>query len=197
MLTLALIDYFGTWWNDLDLAKQVFYGLALIASFIALILAVLAIIGMEHHDAVDAVGSTGLDDGGGGIFSLKPLTGFFLGFGWAGGIALSRGFTIPVAILIALVCGGAIMAVIVLMFRTILGLRSDGTMRIADAVGAVGSVYVTLPAGKAGGGQVVVSFRNRQETLAALNTADRSIPSGEKIRVVGVVDSRTVLVEPL
>jgi hypothetical protein len=72
MLTLALIDYFGTWWNDLDLAKQVFYGLALIASFIALILAVLAIIGMEHHDAVDAVGSTGLDHGGAGFFSIKP-----------------------------------------------------------------------------------------------------------------------------
>ena len=35
------------------------------------------------------------------------------------------------------------------------------------------------------------------ETLAALNAALRAIPSGEKVKVVGVVDTNTVLVEPL
>ena len=74
------------------------------------------------------------------------------------------------------------MAVIVLMFRTILAMRSDGTVRIADTVGAVGTVYISLPPAKAAGGQVVVNFKGRQETYAALSTAERPLPSGDKVK---------------
>jgi hypothetical protein len=84
----------------------------------------------------------------------------------------------------------------VLMFRAILSMRSDGTARIADTVGSVGTVYITLPPKKSSGGQVTVSFRGRQETYAAIQAGERPIPSGEKVRVVSTVDSRTVLVEP-
>ena len=66
--------------------------------------------------------------------------------------------------------------------------------RLADSIGAVGTVYITLPASKASGGQVTVNFRNRQETFAALNTANRPVPSGEKIKILAVVDGATVLV---
>jgi membrane protein implicated in regulation of membrane protease activity len=157
---------------------------------------------MDHHDSVDAIGAadaSGAHDGdsGGGIFSIKPLTGFFLGFGWAGGFALDAGFSFVAAIACALGAGGAIMAVIVLMFRTILAMRSDGTVRIADTVGAVGTVYISLPPARAAGGQVVVNFKGRQETFAALCAAERPVPSGDKVKVVAVVDSRTLLVEPL
>lgn len=194
MTTLALIDQIGGWWKELDLAKQLFYGIGIIAGLTGIIMAVLGMIGMDHQEGVDAVDA---DADGGGIFSIKPLTGFFLGFGWAGGIALSHGFSFPVALMLALGAGGGLMAVIVLMIRAILGLRSDGTMRIADTVGAVGTVYITLPANKTGGGQVVVNFRGRQETFAALNTSDRALASGEKVRVTACVDTSTVLVEPL
>jgi hypothetical protein len=53
-----------------------------------------------------------------------------------------------------------------------------------------------LPSRQAGG-QVTVHFRGRQETFQALNTSSRTIPSGERVRVVEVLDSQTVLVEPL
>jgi len=197
MIILALIDQVGGWWTELGLAKQIFYGIGLVAGAFSLILAVLSIIGIEHHDAVDAIGGADLGHGGGGIFSIKPLTGFFLGFGWGGGMALDAGFALFAALLIALVAGGIIMAIIVFMFRTIIAMKSDGTMRIADAVGAVGTVYITLPPDKAAGGQVTVTFSGRQETFAALNSSPRPLPSGEKIRVTAVVDGRTLLVEPL
>lgn len=197
MITLALIDQVGGWWTELGLAKQIFYGIGLCAGLVSLVLALLSFIGIEHHDAVDAIGTADLGHGGGGIFSVKPLTGFFLGFGWAGGMTLDYGASLPVAILIALVAGGVIMAVIVVMFRLIISMRSDGTMRIADAAGAIGTVYITLPPDKAAGGQVTVSFKGRQETFAALNQTARPLASGEKIRVVSVIDARTVLVEPL
>jgi hypothetical protein len=195
MTTLALLNQATQWWDALDLAPQVFYGIGIVAGVVAMVLAIMAMIGLEHDDAVDTLAHAG--DGDSGIFSTKPLTGFFLGFGWAGGIALDNGAGLFLATAAGLVCGGVLMGIIVAMFRLIQGLRSDGTVRIADALNATGTVYVTLPPSKAAGGQVVVSFGGRQETLSALNTADRAIPSGERVKVVQIVDSRTVIVEPL
>jgi len=197
MTTLALLNQVSQWWDELNLARQVFYGIGVIAGFMAVILAILAVIGMEHHDAVDAIGAADSGDGGGGIFSVKPLTGFFLGFGWGGGLALDGGLGMIAATIVAVLSGGPLMAIIVVMFRAIHGMRSDGTVRIEDALNATGTVYITLPASKAPGGQVVVSFRGRQETFSALNTADRAISSGERVKVIQIIDPRTVLVEPL
>lgn len=196
MTTLAFIDQIGGWWNELTLAKQLFYGIGLLAGLMTLLLAVMAMIGMEHDDAVDAI--SGADaGGGGGIFSIKPLTGFFLGFGWAGGIAMDNGLSLLAALAIACLAGASLMAVVVLMFRAIHSMKSDGTMQVQKAVGAVGTVYITVPANKAAGGQVVVNFSGRQETFAALSGAVQPIASGEKVRVVSLVDNRTLLVEAL
>lgn len=197
MQTIGFIHQVGAWWEGLDLARQIFYGLGLLAGLVAVSMTALSLIGIEFHDAADALDGADVDHGGGGIFSVKPLTGFFLGFGWSGGMALDAGLSLLTALLVALATGGLIMAVVVAMFRAIYALRSDGTRQIGEAVGAVGTVYVTVQPRKAGGGQAVVNFSGRQETLAALSAADRPIASGEKIRVVGVLDSRTVLVEPL
>ena len=197
MHSLALIDLFTNWWESLNSARQLFYGIGLVAGLFALILAVLAIIGMEQHEVLDAAGSTDFDHGGGGIFSVKPLTGFFLGFGWAGGIALDSGLSLGAAIGIAILAGGSLMAIILLMFRTIYSMRSDGTMRINDALGAIGTIYITVPPRKSAGGQVIVNFKGRQETLAALSAAEQPIPSGDKVKVVSIIDGRTVLVESL
>lgn len=196
-MAFAFIDQIGGWWESLNLAKQLFYGIGLVAGLASLVLAVLTLIGLDHADAGDALEAAGAGHGGGGIFSTKPLTGFFLGFGWAGGIALDNGFSLAAAIGIGVGAGGALMAVIVGLIQAIYGLRSDGTVQVQRAVGAVGTVYVTVPARKATGGQVVVAFGGRQETLAALGAGEAPIASGEKVKVVALVDSRTVLVEPL
>jgi len=196
-MTFAFLTHVTAWWDQLDLARQVFYGIGVFAGFVAVVLALLAMLGMEHHDAVDAISAADVDHGGGGIFSIKPLTGFFIGFGWAGGIALDGGLGLLASLGVALFCGCVLMAIIVMMFRGIYAMRSDGTMRIEDALNAMGTVYIALPPSKAAGGQVVVSFHGRQETLAALNISDRPIPSGERVKVVQVIDGHTVLVEPL
>lgn len=197
MTTLALIDQFNGWWNDLTLAKQLFYGIGMVAGLVSLFLAAMAFIGMEHHDADGLdVGGAG-DHSGAGILSVKPLTGFFLGFGWAGGIAMDRGLSALAALAVALVAGSVMMAIVLMLFRAIYSMKSDGTAKVEQAVGGIGTVYVTVPPRRAAGGQVIVNFSGRQETLAALSSAESAIPSGEKVRVVSMIDRRTVLVEAL
>ena len=184
-------------WSGLPAAQQVFFGIGLLAGVVSLILGVMSAIGLEHHDVVDLPDAIGWDAGGGGIFSVKPLTGFLLGFGWAGGIALGSGLGILAATAIAVGSGLSVMGLVVALLRLILGMRSDGTARISDTLHESGTVYVTVPPDRQAGGQVTVHFRGSQETYMALNRSNRPIPSGERVRVVEVLDSQTVLVEPL
>lgn len=194
-MILAFTAQIGGWWNELTLAKQLFYGIGIFAGLVAILLVALSVFGFDHHDGFD-VGAVDHDVGI-GIFSVKPLTAFFLAFGWVGGIALDNGLSLFAAIGTALVAGTVVMVAVLAMFRLILSLKSDGTMQTANALGAVGTVYVTVPAHKGAGGQVIVNFSGRQETFAALNGADAPIASGEKVKVVSVIDGRTVLVEAI
>jgi hypothetical protein len=192
----TMVSSISTSWAELTVAQQVFFGIGIIAGVVAVVLGVMAAIGMEHHDVVDLPDAIGWDAGGGGILSVKPLTGFLLGFGWAGGVASANGLGLLASIATAIFSGSLVMAMVVGLLRLILGLRSDGTARIADTLNASGTVYVSLPPSRQAGGQVTVHFRGRQETFQALNRSDRPIPSGERVRVVEVLDSQTVLVEP-
>jgi len=197
MPLIAVLGFFSGWWDDLTLAKQIFYGLGLLSGVLALILMVLALIGMEHHDAIDLGGDVDAHDSGNGLLSIKPVVGFFLGFGWCGGLALDAGLSIFVATLIALFAGACMMSIIYFLARAILGMRSDGTARIEDCVGAIGTVYLTLPANMGAGGQVIVNFKGRQETYSALTRSTEPLPSDSKVKVLSLVDTHTVLVEPL
>ncbi|MDX2187189.1 MAG: hypothetical protein SFV32_09670 [Opitutaceae bacterium] len=194
--SFALISAATSWWESLNLAQQLFYGIGLVAGFIALILVIMAAIGMEHDEAFDALSAGDTTDSG-GIFSVKPLTGFFLGFGWAGGMAMDQGAGVPLAIGTGVVAGGIMMAIIIVLFRAILSMKSDGTLQIQNAVGSAGTVYVTVPPLRAGGGQVTISLQGRQETYEALTESASALPSGTKIRVTAVVAPRTLQVEPL
>jgi membrane protein implicated in regulation of membrane protease activity len=193
----ALFDMI-TWWAHLTNAQQFFYGVGIVAGIVTLIMAVLGLFGLGHHDADVTGGSVDGDHmDGSSLFSTKPLTGFFLAFGWVGGIALEAGASLAKATLLAFASGTALMFVLAWLIRTIYSMRSDGTRQINDAIGKVGTVYVTLPPSRAAGGQINVTVSGRLETLPALNAALRSIPSGEKVKVVGVIDTNTVLVEPM
>ena len=193
---LALFESF-TWWARLTTAQQFFYGVGIIAGILTLFMAVLALFGLGDHDADIGSAAAGDHMEGSSLFSTKPITGFFLGFGWSGGIALESGATLGKATAIAFASGTALMLALAWVIRTMYSLRNDGTRQINDAIGAIGTVYVTLPPGRAAGGQINVTVSGRLETLAALNAALRAVPSGEKVKVVGVVDTNTVLVEPL
>lgn len=194
---LALSESFN-WWARLSTAQQFFYGIGIAAGLMTVVLGLLTIVGLGgDHDVEVGGGHDGHDADGSSLLSIKPITGFFLGFGWGGGIALDNGLSVTLATMIALGNGVVLMFALAGLIRLIYSLRTDGTRKINDTIGAVGTVYVTLPAARASGGQINVTVSGRLETLAALNASLRPVPSGEKVRVVSVVDTNTVVVEPI
>jgi membrane protein implicated in regulation of membrane protease activity len=194
----ALFESF-TWWIRLSSAQQFFFGIGIAAGIVTLVMAILTIVGLGHHEMDFSAHDTPAGDhaDGSSLLSIKPVTGFFLGFGWGGGIALDYGLSLPVATLAAFANGSILMVALAWVIRAIYSLRSDGTRKINDAIGAIGTVYVTLPPNRAAGGQINVTVSGRLETLPALNASLRSVPSGDKVKVVGVIDASTVVVEPL
>ncbi len=188
-----LANIFTDWWTALNLAKQIFYGIAIFAAMLVIVLAVISMFGVSDDVEVDA----DVADSGGTLFSLKPIIGFLFAFGWAGGAALSSGLSILAACLIALGCGLAVMLVLAWVLRATQRLKADGTLKKENAIGAIATVYVTIPPGSQAGGQVIVPVDGRTITLGALQKGSAPIPADAKVKVIALIDPHTVLVEPI
>ena len=104
------------WWHSLNLPLQIFYGTGLVAAVALGIEGLLTLIGFNHHDMPDA----GVDHPDQmGMLSVRTITGFFFGFGWAGVIAIKSGLGLAASILIACVVGAAFLFGLYLLMRTL------------------------------------------------------------------------------
>lgn len=185
MNTFYLATDVGTWWDSLDGAYRFFLTIGIIAGVVSLLLTFLAVLGFGH-DAPELHTEYGDSAGDSEAFSIRTVTGFCLAFGWAGAGALSAGQPMWVASLAAVGAGLVVMACVRMLLKSMKRLRSDGTMKIENAVGAEGQAYITIPPAGETGGQVIVNFNNRQETLPAVQTGDTPIPGGARIKVTAV-----------
>ena len=188
-------DFLNTWWENLNFELQIFYAIAviaLIALFFQVIMSV--VFGMEHGADVANVGD---HDSGMGIFSVRGVTAFFTGFGWTGVVCTKQGLGLPVTLAIAFVVGSGLMIAIFLMMRAFMRLQSNGNIDYGNAVGQLGTVYVTIPPVQRSGGQVETMIQGRLVTVEALQKGSQPLQPGTKVNVVARIGSSTLIVEPL
>jgi len=72
-------------------------------------------------------------------------------------------------------------------------LKSDGTLRMENAIGKEGRVYLTIP--ENGSGKVSIVIQGGLRELEAVSAGKERIPTGENVRVVRVVSNRVLVVE--
>ena len=188
-------DFLNNWWENLNFELQIFYAIAviaLIALFFQVIMSV--VFGMEHGADVANVGD---HDSGMGIFSVRGVTAFFTGFGWTGVVCTNQGLGLPVTLAIAFVVGSGLMIAIFLMMRAFMRLQSNGNIDYGNAVGQLGTVYVTIPPVQRSGGQVETMIQGRLVTVEALQKGSQPLQPGTKVNVVARIGSSTLIVEPL
>ncbi len=188
------------WWTSLDLARQVFLLIAIIGTMVVaaqMVLQLIGFAGADMHLGDLGSGLAGDHASGMGYLSVRTLTAFAAGFGWSGYAALSNGAPLWLAITIALAVGIGLMAILVWMMRAMMRLDSNGNLDYANAVGVVGTVYVTIPANQTGMGQVEVQVQGRLCTVQALTRSTTPLAPGLPIRVAGQVERSILLVEPL
>lgn len=187
--------------RSLDLMLQIYWGLAVIASVIFAIQAVMTFMGLDADadvdvpDAPDA--NSDFDVDGFHLVSIKTVISFILGFGWTG-VLLWNDIESPLLLgFIATIVGFLFMSLIAWLLYLVLKLDRDNTFHVQKVVGMNAEVYLTIPANKAETGKVMVSLNGSMHELEALTADSEAIPTGGKAKIIGVEAGETVLVTAL
>jgi len=130
-----------------------------------------------------------------GMLTFRTLSAAFAFFGMAGMAGLNAGLEPMPTLGLALLAGFSALFIVGWLMRLLLKLNIDGTIRIDRAMGSKGTVYLSIPAARAGTGKVQVSILNRTIEYKAI-TAHGTLPAGAPIVVVGIINNDTVEVAP-
>lgn len=207
--------FLAEWWNSLSLALQIFYCIAIPASLVLLVQTILMFLGFDEGadgdvevdisepDATDGVfGDNSLegwepssDFGSLHIFTFRGIVAFFVIFGWVGVVMQSFEINLPITIIVATVCGFAMMIGIAFLLKLVMRLRNSGTTDNRNAIGAAGKVYLTIPPSRSGEGKVNIMLQGAYVERNAVTDETESIPTGCEIIVVGISGETSLVVK--
>lgn len=133
---------------------------------------------------------------GGGFMSIRSLTAFFGGFGWAGLAGQQAGWSGVASLLLGMAVGLGMFVVVGFMFMQARRLTTSGNVDYNDAVGATATVYLTVPPGRSGNGKIEMNVSGTVTVINAISDAERPLPAKSRVTVVELIDPTTVRVEP-
>ena len=185
------------WWNALDSFQRIYASVAITATFILAIQTILVIFGIGDGDGdfdFDTDFDAGID--GLSLFSIRGIASFFSIGAWTGYALSQTDMQRGVAILLSILAGTAALFAIAFIVSRLKRLQSDGTISMENAVGKVGTVYITVPANKARPGKIMVSFQGKLNECEAVTESTRDLKTGEGVEVTGLFDENTLIVKP-
>lgn len=198
-----MMENLNTWWDGLALIAKVFYTIGMFSTAVLGVQTFLTLIGLDGDDAVDAADamdggeiSDEVGDGDLQFLSVRTITAFLVGFGWVGASLIKAGLSIAAVVVIAFCVGLVLMFGIFYLMKFFWAMRQDGTLDYRNAIGEIGSVYLPIPGGKAGKGQIEVMIQGRLQTVQAITSAPERIGNREKVLVIDRLEDNTLLVIP-
>lgn len=174
-----------------------FFGAAAILGGVLFVIRlILFLLGSDGGD-MDAGGGhlEGGSDSSFEFISLQGVAGFFMMFGLVGLAMLSGNAGVAWSLVSSISAGVITLLIVGFLFRSMRRLQSDGTLRISNAIGKEGTVYLTIP--PSGSGQVRVAVQGAFKIFDAISADQQRIPTGSGIRVVKVMGSNILVVEKL
>lgn len=183
---------------EMTTLQTVFWVTAMIGSAIFIVLFILSVIGMDSDVEMDVDLEIETDTGMGiQFFTFKNTMAFFTLFGWTGIACLDSGLSNGLSTFFAVLAGLAMMTLMAFMFLWISKLAENGTLRIKNAVGNVGEVYLSIGANRSRMGKISIDVQGSKRELSALCDEPEDLKQGEVIKVTEVVTGEIVLVEKL
>lgn len=199
------------WWESLTNLQQVFYAIAGVSTVILFLQLVLNLIGLAGDHDIDGAGMhadvpDGVDvdhpdltphSSGLGLISFRTITAFCVGFGWTGVVTLGSGLAPELSIPIAVFIGLFFVMTVFYIMKEIYKLADQGNIDFRNAIGQIGTVYVTVPAKKQGVGQVQVKVQGRLREIPAVTYGDDELATREPVKVVKLIGRGTLVVRKL
>jgi len=150
------------------------------------------------HDHVEDIdhGDHGDHDAGLKLLTLQGLTAFIMMFGCTG-LAFSRSTIMGslMTLVIGAVAGLFAMWLVAKGFALMRSLQSTGTMRIYDAMGEEGTVYLTIPGD--GVGKIQITISGRLMVMDAVSQDKVELKTGERVCVTEIISGGMLSVRTL
>lgn len=181
-------------WSSLGILAKIFAVIGLTAFVLIVLQAGTSLVGGDVNHDYDITVEDGWMGHTWGLFSVRGFFGFFLGLGWGGLIALQRGFSGLTATLVGVGTGFIIAVALALLMRAINSLRSDGTLKMENAIGRTGTVYQRIPARRGGQGKVQIMVQGRLQTLEAVTDSDTDIAPQQEVQVTSIAAGNLLVV---
>ena len=185
------------WFSELTSFEKIYWIITGISTLIFGFVLIITFLGGDTGDVGDVDAEIDADTGAGfQFFTFKNTVSFFAIFGWSGIASMDAGNSKMITIIISLVCGIIMMSIMAAMFYYINKMTSSGTLKMKNALHAIGEVYLTIGANRSGIGKVHIRVQKSLRELEALTDADRDLKQGEVIKVIEVTSNGLLIVEP-
>lgn len=187
-------------WSEVGMFEQVFWVITIPATVIFLILLVLTVFGGDADTDIDVDTDIDSDIASGDyipfqFLSLKNIVAFFTVFGWSGIGFVNAGLSYWLVILLATLCGILMMVLMATLFYFMSKLAESGTLKMKNAIGKLGEVYLVIPGDRGGMGKVQLNVQGSMRTLDAITDDAETIPTSSIIEVLDVIDDHILLVK--
>lgn len=212
----------ASWWDALSTLQQVFMAIAIPATVIMVLQSILLLFGFGHGDADGDVSADapdgGFDGADGGhfdagahidahdgtegsdgvsLFTIRGIVAFFAVGGWMGVVMDQVGAIPLVSVIVAFVAGFLALLGIAWLFKIAVRLQASGNLRLENAIGKTGRVYLTIPGAGKGVGKVNVTVQEVYSELEAMTRGAETLRPGRMVRVTGMEGSDLLVVEPV
>jgi len=185
------------WFSNLTSFQQIYWIITGVGTLVFLFVLVGAFIGIDGDDIGDVDAEVDSDTGAGfHFFTLKNMVAFFTIFGWSGIASIDAGNSKSITILISVACGLLMMSIMAALFYYISKLTSSGTLKMENAMHAIGEIYLTVGANRSKIGKVQIRVQGTLRELEALTDHDTDLTQGNVIKVIEVTSNGLLIIEP-
>ena len=176
------------WFNNLSVMEHIFFWLG-IAATLFLIVQIILMCFTSFGGDVDIDGDGDIDvetDSGVSIFTVKSITAFFAVGSWAGLLtcAVAPANLQWLAVIIAIIAGGAAMAVVVLIFRAMAKMQCNGALETDKLVGKQATVYISVPSARSGRGKITLNAQGKFLELDAVTDSEEKLLTDEIVEII-------------
>ena len=179
--------------------EQTYWVIALFGSLIFVVIFIFTFIGGGDADMEADITEIDSDDGGVGFqfFTFKNVIAFFTIFGWSGIVCVDNQLSTATTIVISTIAGLLMMVLTSLLFYWMGKMSESGTLRIKNAIGVIGEVYLPIGAKRSEIGKIQIKVQGSLRELEAITDDNDELKTNTIIKVLEVVSDEILLVEKL
>ncbi len=185
------------WFENLSVMEHVYLWLGIAATVFLIVQIILLCLSSFGGDVdIDGDGDIDVDsDSGVSIFTVKSITAFFAVGCWAGLLtcALASEKLQWLSVIVAVIAGGAAMAVVIFTIRAMLKLQCNGAVQMQKLVGQHATVYVSVPPSRSGRGKITLNAQGKFMELDAVTEGEERLAVDETVEIVAAENECTVV----